>query len=85
MSEQTAGKIPALLTGDTPSSDTRLVLVNAVYFLATWRHPFAPTATKLRGPELPLPLTKSRTSTVPSGVPFVRHSSAPCVPLSAEK
>lgn len=46
VSERTNARIPELMTGDSPSPDTRLVLVNAVYFLAAWRHPFSLGATK---------------------------------------
>lgn len=43
--KQTNAKIPELLPSGTPSSDTRLMLVNAVYFLATWAHQFSVSAT----------------------------------------
>ena len=36
----TAGKIVDLLSADTMSADTQLVLVNAIYFASKWQHPF---------------------------------------------
>ncbi|XP_032905363.1 leukocyte elastase inhibitor-like isoform X4 [Amblyraja radiata] len=38
--EQTAGKIQNVLEKGTVGSDTRLVLVNAIYFKAKWKHTF---------------------------------------------
>ncbi|XP_076429244.1 serpin B9 [Peromyscus maniculatus bairdii] len=40
VSEQTEGKIPELLSGDSVNSETRLVLVNALYFKGKWHQPF---------------------------------------------
>lgn len=44
--EQTEGKIIDLLGQGSITPLTRLVLANAVYFFASWRHPFAQAATQ---------------------------------------
>ena len=41
----TYGRIPALLGEDDLGADTRLVLLNTVYFRAPWSSPFEPEAT----------------------------------------
>jgi len=46
VAEQTHDKIRDLLPPSGVTSDTRLVLVNAVYFKAQWLDPFLPAATK---------------------------------------
>lgn len=43
--EQTKGRIAGLLPPGSVTSDTRLVLTNAVYFLADWKSPFPKYAT----------------------------------------
>ncbi|MCA0294743.1 MAG: serpin family protein [Actinobacteria bacterium] len=43
---QTAGKIPELLTPGLVTSDTRLVLVNAVHFKAPWETPLVEVGTR---------------------------------------
>uniref|UniRef100_A0A8I6AAC0 Serpin family B member 9 n=1 Tax=Rattus norvegicus TaxID=10116 RepID=A0A8I6AAC0_RAT len=40
VSKQTEGKIPELLSGGSVDSETRLVLVNALYFKGRWHQPF---------------------------------------------
>ena len=45
VSTQTQGQIPTLLQPGDLDGDTRLVLVNAVYFAGTWQTGFDPTAT----------------------------------------
>jgi len=40
VSEQTNNKIPELLGDGTVNPDTVMVIVNAIYFLATWQHQF---------------------------------------------
>lgn len=45
VSDQTAGKIPDLLSGNL-NEETQLVLVNAIYFDAAWTEPFEKSATK---------------------------------------
>lgn len=40
VSKQTEGKIPELLSGGSVDSETRLVLVNALYFKGKWHQPF---------------------------------------------
>ena len=40
VSRQTANKIPALFPSGSITASTRLVLVNAIYFLADWKTPF---------------------------------------------
>jgi serpin B len=44
--ERTEGKIKDLLPKGSVSSDTRLVLTNAIYFNAAWLNPFETSATK---------------------------------------
>ena len=44
--EKTRNKIQNLLPKDSLNSKTRLVLVNAIYFLGTWRYQFNSTLTK---------------------------------------
>jgi len=46
VSEETATRIPELLPAQSVSAQTRLVLVNAVYFNAAWAQPFEPSITK---------------------------------------
>lgn len=46
VAESTEQRIKDLLRPPTPSPATRLVLVNAVYFLADWEHPFPQEATR---------------------------------------
>lgn len=41
-SEQTEGRIPALLPPEALTANTRLVLANAIYFKANWRDRFKP-------------------------------------------
>jgi serpin B len=43
--EQTKDKIKELIKPDILTEDTRLVLTNAIYFKAAWRHPFSPKQT----------------------------------------
>jgi serpin B len=45
VAERTENRIQDLITLDAITPDTRLVLTNAVYFLAKWELPFAPRAT----------------------------------------
>ncbi len=45
VSEKTEDKIPEMLTEDDIQTNTRAVLVNAVYFNAAWNLPFEPNAT----------------------------------------
>jgi serpin B len=46
VADQTAQRIPNLLPDGVISTDTLLVLTNAVYFLADWLHAFSPDATR---------------------------------------
>ncbi|XP_038191125.1 serpin B9-like [Arvicola amphibius] len=46
VSKQTEGKIPELLSGGSVDSETRLVLVNALYFNGKWHQQFANTHTR---------------------------------------
>ncbi|WP_437639376.1 serpin family protein [Sorangium sp. So ce854] len=46
VSDRTEGKIPKLLNGDDLTPETVAVLVNAVYFNATWKTAFAKDATQ---------------------------------------
>ena len=55
VSDQTKKRIPDLLTPPVITSNTRLVLVNAVYFLADWARPFKANQTR----ELPFALVDS--------------------------
>ncbi len=45
VSDETNARIPALLSKDDITGNTRLVLVNAVYFKAAWASPFSKGAT----------------------------------------
>ncbi len=47
--EQTQDKIKDLIPLGAISSDTRLVLANAIYFKAGWQYPFEPSLTKDAG------------------------------------
>jgi serpin B len=44
VSDETTGKIPALLSTGDVTTDTVFVLTNAVYFHAAWQYPFAPNS-----------------------------------------
>jgi len=46
VSRETEARIPELLAPGTITTDTRLVLTNAIYFLANWLSPFEPEATQ---------------------------------------
>ena len=46
VSDQTETRIPELLPSGSVDSLTRLILVNALYFLADWASPFSPKNTK---------------------------------------
>jgi serpin B len=46
VSDQTHGKIDELFQPGTIDSMTRMVLANAIYFKANWKHPFSADATK---------------------------------------
>jgi serpin B len=46
VAEQTSDRIVDLLPPPAINSDTRLVVVNAVYFLGRWAEPFDPAATR---------------------------------------
>ena len=62
VSEETAKKIEDLLPPDAITSDTVLVLTNAIYFNAKWKSPFDPGATRegafhlLDGKEVSVPM-----------------------------
>jgi len=66
--DQTEERIKDLLPQGAIGSDTRLVLTNAVYFKASWLHPFEPSATqdgeftKLDGQAVTVPLMKASES-----------------------
>ena len=47
MEQKTEGKIPSLFPENSITSNTRLVLANAVYFKSNWEVPFDPELTKL--------------------------------------
>jgi serpin B len=46
VSDQTESKIPTLLDPGTITNDTRIVLVDAMYFHGSWAHPFDPSLTQ---------------------------------------
>jgi serpin B len=46
--QNTQGKIPQLFTPGSLGADSRLVLVNAIYFKANWENPFDPAETEQR-------------------------------------
>lgn len=54
VSKQTKGKIPELLSGGSVDSETRLVLVNALYFKGKWDQPFNKENTR----EMPFKINK---------------------------
>lgn len=60
-SEKTRGKIPKILGPEHVSADTRLMLVNAVYFNAAWQEPFEKRMTK----DAKFSLHSGRTTTLP--------------------
>lgn len=62
VSEQTAERIPELLGPGAVDARTRLVLVNAIYFLADWRAPFPADGTRPR----PFHLTDGTAVDVPT-------------------
>jgi serpin B len=59
---QTEKRITDLVPAGSVTRDTRLVLVNAMYFLGDWAHPFAKEATRPR----PFHVTASATKDVPT-------------------
>lgn len=66
--EQTQGKIEELLGRGALTQDTRLVLVNAIYFLAEWETPFLDGTnegnfTLLDGRQVVVPMMSRRTET----------------------
>jgi serpin B len=61
VSEQTADRIPELLNRGTVGRETRLVLVNAIYFLADWQRTFRAEDTA----DLPFHLPGGGKATVP--------------------
>ena len=46
VSERTKTRIPELIPAGVVTRATVLVLTNAIYFKASWKHPFEPSATK---------------------------------------
>jgi serpin B len=65
VSERTEGRIPDLLPDTSPGPDTELVLVNALYYEATWYSPFEESMTSeadftlLNGSVVRVPTMKS--------------------------
>jgi serpin B len=49
VSEQTEGRIPSLLPDSSPSTDSKVVLVDALYYEAAWAEPFDENDTKDAG------------------------------------
>ncbi|MGE0869397.1 MAG: serpin family protein [Kofleriaceae bacterium] len=64
VAEQTENRIKDLLPQGSIDSDTRLALVNAIYFLADWQEPFNKDATADR----PFSITAKATKPVPTMV-----------------
>lgn len=68
VSEKTKNMIPEILNGDHISSETLMVLINAVYLMAEWEHPFDETLTftddfySLKGPEKTKMMCQTNTS-----------------------
>lgn len=62
VAEQTADRITDLLPPGSVDSDTRLVLVNAIYFLGSWATPFEESLTR----PLPFHLPSGRSVRVPT-------------------
>jgi serpin B len=61
VAKQTRDRIPTLLPDGSIDALTRLVLVNAIYFLGSWERPFKPDATA----DAPFHTLAGRTRTVP--------------------
>jgi serpin B len=67
VSDQTEGKIKDLIPEGVLDSDTRMALVNAIYFKADWLHPFEPDSTQdapfhlLDGAEVTVPMMNQDT------------------------
>ncbi len=59
---QTNKRIKDLLPSGSVRADTRLVLVNAIYFLADWEQPFAKTSTR----EQPFSVSATQSKSVPT-------------------
>ncbi|XP_038189681.1 serpin B9-like [Arvicola amphibius] len=55
VSKQTEEKIPELMSGDSVDSETRLVLVNALYFKGKWQEQFDEACTR----EMPFKINQS--------------------------
>jgi len=62
VSQQTAGKIPAIITPDLIQEQTRFVLTSAIYFKGTWKYTFPKTSTV----DEPFFLAKDRELKVPT-------------------
>jgi serpin B len=71
VAEQTEGRIEEALAPGVIDALTRLVLVNAIYFKATWQFPFNERATQdgpftlLDGSQIPVPLMHQDTARIP--------------------
>ena len=66
VSQETEQRIKDLLPARSLTSNTRLVLVNAIYFLANWREPFDPQSTK--------PAKFNLSTTQSKDVPTMNHT-----------
>ena len=60
--EKTKNKIKDLLPKDSLTSDTRLVLINAIYFLGTWKYQFNSSLTKKRDFYIPKTWNNGKTN-----------------------
>uniref|UniRef100_D4A392 Serine (or cysteine) peptidase inhibitor, clade B, member 9d n=1 Tax=Rattus norvegicus TaxID=10116 RepID=D4A392_RAT len=60
VSKQTEGKIPELLSSDSVGSETKLIMVNALYFQGSWLHCFDKEFTM----EMPFKINKKETKPV---------------------
>ncbi|OWA50951.1 Serpin B6 [Hypsibius exemplaris] len=87
---QTHQKINELFTAGSISQETRLVLVNALYFKADWEKPFDGEATKphpftlLSGQTKPVPLMYTETTVSYGVIPELRNAQVVELPYKDE-
>lgn len=76
VSERTAGRISPLIPPDALDQDTRLVLVNALYLLASWEFPFEPTLTRSEAFRTPSGRVSAQTMRMTAAVPYAEGALA---------
>ena len=80
VNDQTNGLIPKMLEADGISDDTKLILLNAIYFKGRWKHPFKSFYTK----ESPFHVDADRTVSQMSMVVEANFKTADYNPLQSE-